>query len=333
MKHLLERVGRLGILLMCTDFMFVFMTWLLRPSAIKSVGIFLFLFSVLIMTIAVWLEHDRQKRISAAFEEFLKEQNEASKVQLLNVAGLEWKSCIDSLYDKISAQAEQINETKTELLSYREFIEAWVHEIKTPLSLADLLLNNRKDEMSQTVYSRMNYAQRQLNDHVERILYYARLQTEHSDYKFTEFSLDHCVRETVNEYRSFANENRISVQLDLQPINIVSDEKVLHFMISQLLSNACKYADADKGEVHVSSWREKGKVYIAVRNNGCGVLVEDAPFIFDKGFTGNHSNRQKATGMGLYLVSMYAKALCAEIVLDPVSTTGTGFGIELIFSI
>lgn len=333
MKSLLKRVGNLGILMLCTDIVLTFMTWLLRPSAMKSVGIFILLFSMLIMAIAIWLEQHRQKRIAAAFENFLKTPNEANKSELLNITGSGWKSSIDSLYEKITIQDEQINETKTELLSYREFIEAWVHEIKTPLSLSDLVLNNRKEEMSPTVYSRMSYVQRQLSDHVERILYYARLQTGHSDYKFAEFSLDNCVREAVAEYITLANENQISIQLDLQPINIVSDEKVLHFMISQLLSNACKYADADKGEIHVSTWRHGDKLYIAVRNNGCGITPEDAPFIFDKGFTGNHPYRQKATGMGLYLVAMYAKALCAEILLEPVSTTGEGFGIELIFTI
>lgn len=72
-------------------------------------------------------------------------------------------------------------------------------------------------------------------------------------------------------------------------------------------------------------------MHLSVKDNGEGVPPEDTPFIFDKGFTGNHPNRQKATGMGLYLVNKYAEVLSVEIKIEPVITAGSGFGIELIF--
>lgn len=75
------------------------------------------------------------------------------------------------------------------------------------------------------------------------------------------------------------------------------------------------------------------EVLWAVRNNGSGILPEDAPFIFDKGFTGSRPERQKATGMGLYLAKKYAQQLGARIELEPVCTSGTGFGIRVIFTL
>ena len=123
------------------------------------------------------------------------------------------------------------------------------------------------------------------------------------------------------------------VLAELEPLTVVTDQRVLRFMLTQLLSNAMKYADETLGRVSVSVWQEGDRVVLAVRDNGSGVPPEDAPFLFDKGFTGSHPERQKATGMGLYLVKKYARSLCVEVALEPGSTSGKGFGIVLRFSL
>lgn len=333
MKAWINRMGAFPILLFCTDLIFLFVTWLVSPPAIQSVGLFILLFSLILLAAAVGLKQRGMRRMAKAIESFLETPDETNKAELLRAAGGEWEGAVDLLYEKLTSQAAQINEGKMALSSYREYIEAWVHEIKTPLSLSTLVLNNRKEEMSPSVYDRMIHVQHQLNENVDRILYYARLQTDHPDYRFEEFRLDACVKEAVREYAALAGENQISVTLDLPPLTVVSDQKVLRFMFSQLLSNAYKYADPGNGRVEISSWRSGDKIYLAVRNNGSGVPPEDAPFLFDKGFTGSHPDRQKATGMGLYLVRKYADDLCIDVALEPVCTTGDGFGIEFVFSL
>ncbi len=258
---------------------------------------------------------------------------ETTEAELIHIIGPQWEKQIEFLYDKLNLQASQMNEKEIELISYREFIESWVHEIKTPLALSTLVLSNHKEEMSSYVYSRMNRVQQQLNDNVDLILYYARLQAEHKEYKFTKFRLDLCVRETVEEYNFLAREHDITMHLNLQPLMVSSDPKVLKFMISQLVNNALKYADFKKGEVIIATWQDSDKIHLLVKDNGRGIPPEDAPFIFDKGFTGNHPDRQKATGMGLYLVKKYAEALCINVRVDPKSTIGKGFCIELLFTL
>ena len=117
-------------------------------------------------------------------------------------------------------------------------------------------------------------------------------------------------------------------------MQIISDKKVLAFMLSQLFSNAFKYTASDNGVVRVVSWSDTqadGKIHLAVRDNGKGVPPEDKPFLYDKGFTGSHPDRQDATGMGLYLAKKYAEALSVEVNIEPISTSGQGFGIQLIF--
>jgi signal transduction histidine kinase len=180
----------------------------------------------------------------------------------------------------------------------------------------------------------MEYVRCTINSDVERILYYARLQSDHVDNKFAKINLSDCVQECLEDFRTIFDEKKIDVQLNLLPLQIVSDKKVLAFMLSQLFSNAFKYTASDNGIVCAVSWadaHDNGNIYLAIRDNGKGVPPEDLPFLFDKGFTGSHPERQTATGMGLYLVKKYAEALSVEVNIEPISTSGQGFGIELIF--
>lgn len=78
--------------------------------------------------------------------------------------------------------------------------------------------------------------------------------------------------------------------------------------------------------------QQEDQICLGIYNNGEGVPAEDMPFLFDKGFTGNHPSRQKATGMGLYLVHKYAEKLCLKVSLVP-SFYHPGFGILLVFSL
>ena len=131
-----------------------------------------------------------------------------------------------------------------------------------------------------------------------------------------------------------SNEKKMDVKLSLPNLHVTSDEKVLLFILSQLFSNAFKYAKPTGGVINIVAWldtQENGKIHIAVRDNGKGVPPEDLPFLFDKGFTGNHPERQNATGMGLFFVKKYAEALSIEVRVEPISISGQGFGIELIF--
>lgn len=104
-------------------------------------------------------------------------------------------------------------------------------------------------------------------------------------------------------------------------------------MLSQIFANAFKYTKKSGGIVETVLWREGEKIHLAVRNNGKGVPAEDVPFLFDKGFTGNHPDRQEATGMGLYFVKKYAKILAVEVQIEEMATSGEGFGIELVFPV
>lgn len=331
MRQFVKRTWHWLLLLILTDAVFVFAIWIIRREAMKYMSLFFLLFTAFAVTAGIAAELRRRRKDGAALLNFSESPDDKTREILLEQFGN--SEAIRTLCTRFLSEQAIVNEKTVELSEYREYIEAWVHEVKTPLSLLTLVCNNHQDEISPYVCARLNYIQHQLNEDVERILYYARLQAEHSDIKFIRFRLDECIMEALSEYRMFIDEKKIILTAELAPLEVVSDRRVVLFILSQLFSNAVKYADSRNGRISAVLRREGDKIHFTIYNNGEIVPPEDMPFIFDKGFTGSHPNRQKATGMGLYLARKYAEKLCVRIQSVSCIPFESGFGIELIFTL
>lgn len=328
----MKRIPAWVIFLLVSDGVFAFLIWIVRPDAFFYVLPFILLFSGIEAFAGIWMERRRREKALQALADFLETPDEKNKSILEKALGEPWRKTVETLYDTLSSARASLSEKTGELLAYREFIEAWVHEIKTPLFLLSLVAEGHGEEMSPYVKSRMDHISHLLSQDVDRILYYARLQADHADYKFREIRLDGAVEEVAGEFRTAMEERKISLWTELAPLTVLTDEKVLHFLLSQLMSNAVKYADGEKGEISVSMRQAGEKTVLVIWNNGEGVPPEDLPFVFDKGFTGNRPDRQKATGMGLYLVKKFSEKLCIDVQPAGVSAPGEGFGIRLTFT-
>ncbi len=329
MKRFIRRARHWIILLLATDAAFIFSTWIIRREALRYMSLFIFLFTSLALAVGLFAEFCMRRKDETVLLDFLSAPNDRTKENLLR--RFDYSETVRALCSQFLSELSLVNEKTIELTEYREYIEAWAHEAKTPLSLSALILGNHKDEISPYVYTRLRYIHRLLNDDVERILYYARLQADHPDIRFTKFRLDECAVEALEEYRPLMEEKSVLLDLELDQTEVVSDFKVVSFMLSQIVGNAVKYSDEKNGKILIKTWRAADKVYLSVYNNGDGTPPEDKPFIFDKGFTGSRPNRQKATGMGLYLVAKYAEKLCVDVRLASQIPFDGGFGIELTF--
>ena len=318
------------ILLLCTDLVFIFSTWIIRREAIRYMSLFFLLFTALILAVGFCLEFHKRRRDEAALLKFLETPDDRGFDKISD--RFEYSEAVRGLCARILSDQALLNEKTVGLSEYQDYIEAWVHEVKTSLSLSTLVMSNHKEEMSPYVYARLHYAQHQITDHVERILFYARMQADHPDLRFTRFRLDECVAEVLDEHLPFIEEKKILLTPELYPSEVISDRKTVSFMVSQLVGNAVKYADGNNGRISVTVRQDGDQIHFVICNNGDGVPPEDMPFIFDKGFTGNYPNRQKATGMGLYLVRKYAEKLCVGLRTDIRIPYEKGFGMEMIFT-
>ncbi|SHI50192.1 Signal transduction histidine kinase [Clostridium amylolyticum] len=327
--------SRPWIVLICiSDAFFLFMAWLAYPETFGILVGIMIIFSVFTIVFGMWLDWKRKIKQRETFYDFLKEPSLEHEGRFIEAIGESHKEELKYLANKLRIQEDQLDDAKLKSTDYAEFIESWVHEIKRPISLSTLVLANRKEEMSQLVYQRLEHATANIRDNVERILFYARLQASHVDYRLERIPLNLCCEDVLLELQGLLAEKEVTVISHMEDVPIVSDKKTLQFIFTQIFINAVKYS---KEEIKSFIWLKTGfhsvknRYYLRISDNGIGVLESDLPFIFDKGFTGDNPNGSHSTGIGLYLVKKLCDELQIEIEVE--SEYEKGFAIQLLFPI
>lgn len=223
------------------------------------------------------------------------------------------KQCNKSMHEKVKHY-------KDEQIEYREYIETWVHEIKTPIASAKLILENDNSNLSE----RINYEMKRVEGFIEQVLYYARSSDVSKDYIIKEFSLRSVVMKSVkSNSRDFINKN---IKLDIRGIegNIFSDEKWVEFIINQIIINAVKFSIPNEGKVSIYSKVNENNIILTIEDNGVGINEKDIDRVFEKGFTGENGRKfGKSTGIGLYLCKKLCDKLGIGISLNSKENIGT----------
>ncbi|MGL4343996.1 MAG: ATP-binding protein [Cellulosilyticaceae bacterium] len=209
--------------------------------------------------------------------------------------------------------------------AYKTYIEAWIHEIKTPIACIELMCENQKN----TVTKGIGVETKKIEDFVEQALFYARSTSVEKDYVIKEVSLETVVRAAIKKEATRIIEGRVKVELESLDYRVLTDSKWLAFMLTQILCNSLRY----KGEaltLRCEARDEKERIVLRIGDNGIGICESDIGRVFDKGFTGENGRRYgKSTGIGLYLCQKLCDKMHLGITLT--SKLGEGTTVELIF--
>jgi len=99
---------------------------------------------------------------------------------------------------------ENISEIRQERKDYKEYIEQWVHEIKTPIAALKLLCDNHPDEFSRAVLTELE----KVGNLTEQTLYYARSEHTEKDYFIRETALSDVVHGAISDNKRYRNRDR-----------------------------------------------------------------------------------------------------------------------------
>ena len=219
------------ITLACLDVFFIFLAWLANPDYfINYVALIIFVsFATLAIPLAISIR--KRNKTDAIFRRFLLEPDDTNEYLLCEAVPAVLRPYICELGQHLRTQQEYINEQKITVTDYQHYIENWVHEIKKPLSLMTLLLDNRKDEMSPLVHTRMLYVRGHTRQDIEQILYFSRLGATHKDYFFEPLSILEIWREAVEDNLTLLEEAGYSVEYTENDAQVISDKKGLMFFL------------------------------------------------------------------------------------------------------
>lgn len=192
------------------------------------------------------------------------------------------------------------------------YFTLWVHQIKTPISAMDLLLQNLDTEDGLSDLS-LNFREnlQKIEQYAEMALLYVRLDNEDEDFVFRKHPLDNIIRKAARKFSAQFIGKRLSLNYEPLEIEVLTDERWLMFVIGQIISNSLKYTK--RGGITIEL-EQPDKPVLLIRDTGIGIAPEDLPRIFDCGFTGsNGRSGKRATGIGLYLCKRVCERLGCEI--------------------
>ena len=214
-----------------------------------------------------------------------------------------------------AARTRLAAENENRLRDMTDYYTLWAHQIKTPIAAMHLLLQegsgNRSSELEAELIK--------IEQYVEMVLSYLRLDSDSTDYVLRENDLDAIVRQAVRKFARLFILRRIALDFRETGRTVLTDEKWLVFVVGQVLSNALKYTP-EGGSIRIYGDGET----LVVADNGIGIREEDQPRAFEKGFTGfNGREDQKSTGIGLYLCRRVMDCLNHRITLTSRPGQGT----------
>lgn len=217
------------------------------------------------------------------------------------------------------AMTSAVSDARAAQGEYREYVERWVHEIKAPITAAQLICRELDGEKRRKLTGELA----RIEEHVERALFYARAESPERDCIIRHTDLSEIAAQAIGNHRTLLIQSGVRVETQGLDCFVYTDGKWTAFILGQLLQNAARYRG--EGPVVSISARPLGKqVQLTVADNGIGIPAHELPRVFDRGFTGSNGRaRGGSTGMGLYLCKKLAGSLALGLNIASEVDAGT----------
>lgn len=231
------------------------------------------------------------------------------------------EECTKSMKDEVA-------DLKRNIYDYKEYVETWVHEIKTPIASARLILENDEGHINKSVLEEIE----KVEGFIEQVLFYARSSTVEKDYIIKKIPLKNSINSVIRKNANILIEKRVKIQLEDIEKKVYCDSKWIEFILQQIISNSVKYMDKDEKYIKIRCLEKDKNIILKILDNGIGISEKSIEKVFEKGYTGENGRKyNNSTGMGLYL----CKKLCLKLGLgiSIKSKLGVGTEVTIVFPI
>ncbi len=237
------------------------------------------------------------------------------------------------LYSIVKMNGKYLNDViakqQQELQEYKDYVQTWAHEIKTPIAVQRLMIENNKTPLTRSLEEEVIKTE----NYVEQMLYYTKAGSLEEDYHIRPVLLKSLCMGAARRNSKLMVAEKVFPKFEGLDVTVLTDVKWMEFILGQIITNAVKYRKKDGEHLLYFSGKTtdmcpQGYVCLCVEDNGIGMPSQDVASVFKKGFTGENGRIYKgSTGMGLYLCKCLCDKMGIKIELD--STLGEGTMIRL----
>lgn len=282
------------------------------------------------LVIALWIEYYQKSSFYNRIKQNMQELEQKYLIsEIVETANfVEGKILKEILQEIGKSMLENVNKYKNLQEDYKEYIELWIHEVKIPIAVSKLIIENNKNEITKSIDEELD----KVENYTEQALFYARSNAVEKDYIINKTDLKEIVNTAILKNKTTLLNEKISLELtNLKPEEIYTDSKWATFIVNQIIQNSIKYSKKEDKKIEIFSKAKNDKVILYIKDNGIGIKKGEITRVFERGFTGENGRiiGQKSTGIGLYLCKKLCDKLGIGIELN--SEKGEGTEVRIIF--
>lgn len=210
------------------------------------------------------------------------------------------------------------------------FFTQIAHEIKTPVSLikAPLEAIMETHEWNSDVESNLSVIQKNTNrllELIKQLLDFRKIDKEGYAFLFNQTDINRMIEETIDRFRAISLTGiSISASLPEEHLQYNVDQEALTKIVSNLLSNATKYARTQIVVILNEHPSTQGRMLtICVRDDGPGIPQDEYTKVFEPFYqAGNTAHTGSGVGIGLSLVKLLVEKHNGQVYINPNYTKG-----------
>jgi two-component system, OmpR family, sensor histidine kinase YxdK len=247
------------------------------------------------------------------------------------IAQTEEQKAFKKLLEKtVREQTQKYNDLKEQNKERFYFLSHWMHHLKTPVSVIELIISK---EGKTGVLDKIHKENKRLHSAIEQGLTMIRMDSFENDYELKSVDLLALLRKLINARKSEWIYQTIfpSIEFDGEEAFIITDPKWNEMMIEQIISNAIKYSGLKAGNKKLifQIVNQMENVRLSIIDEGVGIPAYDLERVFQPFFTGENGRKHpNSTGIGLYLSKKIADRLGATIEIQSIQDEGTTVKIQ-----
>lgn len=222
--------------------------------------------------------------------------------------------------------------------SQRNFVENASHEIKTPLSIIQAIIESALEDQkltSKEIDLILNNIKKQIvfiNKLTEDLLLLAVLK---SDLKMMDVDVREIIETTVNSLKTVITESGMNLKLSLgnKKILIQANEQLLQRAFANIIENSLKYSGGTQIIVKLVTDLKSDKINVKFTDNGKGIPLEQMERIFERFYRIDKGRSRKVggSGLGLAITKEVIEAHGGKVYVNKKRQNGAEFIVELSF--
>lgn len=235
--------------------------------------------------------------------------------------------------EALRRQIDALNVEKQQLISLVS------HDLRSPLNrafaLSELLLMDAETltDFQKDYLEKMRLVIADGLAMMRNLVDYRNLEFRSVDTRPERISLTEFVDRLIHEFQPVANKKQLSMvvtHID-QDINVVTDKQCLDRVVSNVLSNACKFSKAGQTITVKTGRTTDKKIRIEITDEIGGFSPEDKKTLFTKfqKYKAQPTGNESSTGLGLYVAKSMADRIGANLECSTREGSGSTFTITL----